>query len=170
MNMVKLCNNWYHLDVTWDDPVPDRPGHLSYKYYNLSDLEISTDHTLPEGYPGAELSYIEGDCSSTECLSFADNLDLTIYCAGYNGIQYSFALNFHPLSDLGEAHPLIWKMDFGTFNTVEESSNGKCLQFSDDLTLTVPCSEYNGIEYGFELKSYHNPKDPQGVYFEFDLN
>ena len=40
-NLVQLHNNYYHLDSTWDDPVPDRgPNTVSYEYYNLTDAEL----------------------------------------------------------------------------------------------------------------------------------
>jgi len=47
-NMVKLGDYWFHLDVTWDDPVSDRDA-LFYTYYMLAEKEISKDHTLDEG-------------------------------------------------------------------------------------------------------------------------
>ena len=39
--MLRLENSWYHVDVTWDDPVPDTPGMASHKYFLLSDAAIS---------------------------------------------------------------------------------------------------------------------------------
>jgi hypothetical protein len=43
-NIVKIYGEYYHLDVTWDDPAPDTEGFVSYDYFNLSDSEISKDH------------------------------------------------------------------------------------------------------------------------------
>ena len=40
-NMVNICGNWYHLDVTWDDPVPDVSGRVLYGYYKF--ILIITD-------------------------------------------------------------------------------------------------------------------------------
>ena len=63
-NMLNLCGNWYHMDVTWDDPVPDVLGRILYNYFNLSDDEIKQDHTWEEdNYPEAPFSYEEGVCS-----------------------------------------------------------------------------------------------------------
>ena len=49
-NMVRLCCGddcrWFHLDVTWDDPLPDEPGRVSYRYFLLSDEEIRRDHVV----------------------------------------------------------------------------------------------------------------------------
>lgn len=52
-NMVKIKNHWYHVDVTWDDPVPDQ-DHPMYAYLNLSDEAIAKDHIWEkEYYPSA---------------------------------------------------------------------------------------------------------------------
>lgn len=40
-NMVYIDNKWYHVDATWNDPVPDVPNRVLYDYYNLTDDEIS---------------------------------------------------------------------------------------------------------------------------------
>ena len=39
-NLVKLEGSWYHVDVTWDDPVPDTPGKANHTYFLLSDSAI----------------------------------------------------------------------------------------------------------------------------------
>ena len=46
-NMVKLHDYWFHLDVTWDDPVSDRDA-VFYTYYMLTEKEISKDHTIDD--------------------------------------------------------------------------------------------------------------------------
>lgn len=40
-NLVKINDNWYHVDVTWDDPIPDTPGRVKHSYFMLSDDAIS---------------------------------------------------------------------------------------------------------------------------------
>lgn len=59
-NMVKLGNWWFHLDTTWNDPLPD-VNRVSYSYYMLTDKEILKDHTIDEGLdlPEANKSYYE---------------------------------------------------------------------------------------------------------------
>lgn len=44
-NMVKLGDYWFHLDTTWNDPLPDT-GTVSYKYYMVTEKEISKDHRI----------------------------------------------------------------------------------------------------------------------------
>jgi hypothetical protein len=43
-NLVKIDGEYYHLDATWDDPVPDEGNNVRYSYFNVSDEEISKDH------------------------------------------------------------------------------------------------------------------------------
>jgi len=45
-NMIKLGDYWYHLDTTWDDPVPDMKNIASYNYYMKTDEEILKDHII----------------------------------------------------------------------------------------------------------------------------
>lgn len=43
-NMVKLGDEYRYLDVTWDDPVPDRGDKVSYDYFLLTADEMSQSH------------------------------------------------------------------------------------------------------------------------------
>ena len=40
-NLVQLDGKWYHVDVTWDDPVPSIQGRARHDYFLLTDEEIS---------------------------------------------------------------------------------------------------------------------------------
>ncbi len=40
-NMVLIGGRIYHVDATHDDPVPDMTGRVSYRYYMLSDAEMT---------------------------------------------------------------------------------------------------------------------------------
>lgn len=46
-NIVKLGNNYYQLDATFDDPIVNNGAIniLSHKYFNLTDKQISKDHS-----------------------------------------------------------------------------------------------------------------------------
>ena len=59
-NMVKLGDYWFHLDTTWNDPVPDNDT-VSYAYYMLTDKEIKRDHAIDENskIPKSSKSYYE---------------------------------------------------------------------------------------------------------------
>ncbi len=43
-NMVKLENEWTHVDVTWDDPVPDKPGRVLHQWFGMTDKQIRKSH------------------------------------------------------------------------------------------------------------------------------
>ena len=40
-NLVQLDGQWYHVDVTWDDPTSDVVGRVKHTYFLLSDREIA---------------------------------------------------------------------------------------------------------------------------------
>lgn len=44
-NIVQIDGAWYHVDTTWDDPVPDRKGYVRYNYFLKSDRALSKDHS-----------------------------------------------------------------------------------------------------------------------------
>ncbi|OJD95829.1 transglutaminase domain-containing protein [Bacillus anthracis] len=57
-NLVNIENKWYHLDTTFDDPVPDKAGRVTYSYFNISDEQLSKDHVWDRSkYPAATTSY-----------------------------------------------------------------------------------------------------------------
>jgi len=43
-NLVKLDGEYYHVDVTSDDPVPDKKGEIHYTFFNVNDNEIAKTH------------------------------------------------------------------------------------------------------------------------------
>lgn len=57
-NLVQLDGQWYHMDVTWNDPVPDRGSKVRYDYFLKSDKQMSYDHMwVTSDYPAAHASY-----------------------------------------------------------------------------------------------------------------
>ncbi|MGN0650656.1 MAG: chitobiase/beta-hexosaminidase C-terminal domain-containing protein [Oscillospiraceae bacterium] len=64
-NMLKLEDEWYHMDVTWDDPqTSDRTQVLRYDYFCLDDKAISADHKPDNSFPtpkakGVKYNYYE---------------------------------------------------------------------------------------------------------------
>lgn len=40
-NLVSIDGQWYHVDVTWDDPSPDTYGYAGHRFFLLTDGEIS---------------------------------------------------------------------------------------------------------------------------------
>jgi hypothetical protein len=57
-NMVMVDNYWYHIDVTFNDPIPDRVDRISYDYYMLTEQHIKKDHIIEENsIPTSTLTY-----------------------------------------------------------------------------------------------------------------
>lgn len=47
-NIIKIDGEWYHVDLTWDDPVPDTLGYARHLFFLVSDTAIQEeerDHT-----------------------------------------------------------------------------------------------------------------------------
>ncbi|HIU44122.1 MAG TPA: S-layer homology domain-containing protein [Candidatus Ventrousia excrementavium] len=44
-NLVQIDGEWYHVDATWDDPVPNREGYVRYDYFLKSDAYMGRDHS-----------------------------------------------------------------------------------------------------------------------------
>jgi hypothetical protein len=62
-NMVKICDTWFHLDTTWDDPTGMGPDYIRWDYFNLTDGVMGADHSWNTGdYPSCTTTYVDGYC------------------------------------------------------------------------------------------------------------
>lgn len=63
-NLVQLGGNWYHVDLTWDDPTPDYFGHVEHTFFLLTDEEISAGEDPHHGWdselPCTDTRYADG--------------------------------------------------------------------------------------------------------------
>lgn len=50
-NLVKIDEEWYHLDATWNDG----DSLVNYKYFNVTDAVIAQDHTMFRPYEDIDL-------------------------------------------------------------------------------------------------------------------
>ena len=51
-NIVNIDDKWYHVDTTWDDPVPDMGKESIHVYLNVSDSVMEKTHTWNrDAYP-----------------------------------------------------------------------------------------------------------------------
>jgi hypothetical protein len=56
-NIVRIGDRYYHVDVTWDDPVPDSGNRVKYDYFNLTDEQIGKDHIWDKAaYPECSIT------------------------------------------------------------------------------------------------------------------
>ncbi|WEK54716.1 MAG: transglutaminase domain-containing protein [Candidatus Cohnella colombiensis] len=99
-NLVKLSGNWYHLDTTWNDPIPDVAGRVSYDYYNLTDTEIRKDHSWKKSssLPLAITSYEK----TLLALSAKEKNRATFYTSFYNQIGFNYLSDEYTVSSAQE--------------------------------------------------------------------
>ncbi|KOS28179.1 peptidase [Bacillus anthracis] len=97
-NLVNIENKWYHLDTTFDDPVPDEAGRVTYSYFNLSDEQFGRDHEWDRGdYPAATTSYFSaltnkiaaGSSKTAAYEQMLKETNLKYLCAEYVADNYS---------------------------------------------------------------------------------
>lgn len=49
-NMVKMAGSYYHVDVTWNDPIPDKIGRVQHKQFAKSTYAFKNDAGLKDHY------------------------------------------------------------------------------------------------------------------------
>lgn len=47
-NQVKLDGHYYFMDITWDDPAPNKPGVVNYNYFLTTSEQLKKDHSWDE--------------------------------------------------------------------------------------------------------------------------
>lgn len=53
-NLVRLDGEWYHLDATWNDPVPDNEEVAIHSFFNVTDTIMEKSHAWEKkDYPDA---------------------------------------------------------------------------------------------------------------------
>lgn len=66
-NIVNIDGHWYQLDCTWDDPVPDVAGRVTYSYFNLTDAQLKTkDHTIDHKFDATQFPACTTEFQTTD--------------------------------------------------------------------------------------------------------
>lgn len=104
-NMVQLDGNWYHVDATWGDPVPNIEGAANHNYFLLSDETMQADagHTAwNDGVPECTDKTYEDDKWIFVGNEFATHVtdDGIYYCEKVDG-RYVIYLT-QALDEVGE--------------------------------------------------------------------
>lgn len=81
-NLVKLDGEWYHLDITWDDPVPDQIAQVRHTYALLSSEAIENMDTPHTGF---DLAGLTADSGKFNTVAWHDSLTsiVSIYGQSY---------------------------------------------------------------------------------------
>jgi len=51
-NLIKIDGEWYHIDVTWDDPTPDLLGRVNHVFFLISDDAIASSEYYQRAHYG----------------------------------------------------------------------------------------------------------------------
>jgi len=114
-NLVNIRGNWYHMDVTWDDPVPDVAGSVTYRYYNLTDEQIRKDHSWDFFlYPASsKVKYTYVPSYSTKYQNYEELPTL-----GKIPANKEFAVTFSKGVDINSVKEQIALLDIATGNEI----------------------------------------------------
>ncbi len=83
-NLLFLDGEYYVMDVTWDDPTGAQPNTYYYNYYNITDAQVSKDHT--RGYNGLNISCNLPQATGTRC-NFQNYFGGNAYGTNFDAIQ-----------------------------------------------------------------------------------
>ena len=110
-NLVRIRGNWYHMDVTWDDPLPDVAGRVTYRYYNLTDEQMRMDHSWDSSlYPSSsKVKYTYESSYSAEYQNYKELPTL-----GEIPANKEFTVTFSKGVDINSARAQIVLLDIAT--------------------------------------------------------
>lgn len=129
-NLVSIDGAWYHLDVTWDDPVSlSADGIILYDYFNLTDGAIKLDHEIAGGYELLTEAVIESQ--DEDSLNFY-NFDMPA-CTSLNA-------NFYSRNAIS-----IGQLDANAADTIADAMRTLSASQKDMLYLSFPGSMAAGV-------------------------
>lgn len=144
-NLVKIGSEWYHVDVTWDDPISDCYGRVRHFYFLIDDKRISDEE---HGHYGWEASQTAD----------SDDMNTGVFWTDINSrICYeSSAVSYLRMDDANEHW--IYRRDEATGELTE-------LAYFDAGYIDIGHGRYHYGNYGLSLwngKLYFS--DMQNVY------
>lgn len=94
-NIVTINSKKYHVDITWNDPTPDKKGYVRYTYLNVSDEQMKRDHIWDyDKYPKCTSS----DYSHLWDITSPRNVgEYIYYSSNENYKEYIYKLNLKTL-------------------------------------------------------------------------
>lgn len=140
-NMVSLYDKWYHIDTTWDDPLPDQESRVQYNYFLLRDEDMEDDHQWKKSdYP---------KCNSSDSLYYiyedfivdsVDNIEVKFmeqYDNGIREITLLYPENKMPDFSFMDDYDYLWGEDKETGGFKIDYSYYPMWRHGDYYVLTV---------------------------------
>lgn len=139
-NIVQIGGEWYHLDLTWDDPVLEKGGDvISYSYFNVTDSQLRATHTDYES---------ENACTATEQNFFVhERLAFVDFGAAEKARTVEIAVQMLELGSDG------FQLKFGSQSGFEKAQT---VLFEDEgiYELLQKIREASGAEFATDRVSY----------------
>ncbi|OPA73869.1 hypothetical protein BVG16_25855 [Paenibacillus selenitireducens] len=152
-NLVYLDGKWYHLDTTWDDPIPDQKGKVSYSYYLRTDKQLKVDHQWTKVYPAATQNYDV----TVQSLKKSDTARLDFYTQLETDLNYIYLSSENIVSSVNQlADRLKSAMKAG--DTVVKVRYTRKASLQEDLSKALEkISGIQGIRYTY--RDFENTGD-----------
>lgn len=149
LNVDESNKEWYHVDVTWDDPTPNVDGYCSHDFFLLSDETMNDQQHGHSGWEwtGRQTPVCDDKTYESETYVFANNSRPMYYKDGY--FYY-----------LREGDLSLDNTGFDVYRTAQLNQQGKCIGenvvFYSDSVGVVWNGDY--LYYTIELEDYTQRK------------
>ncbi|QJD86448.1 transglutaminase domain-containing protein [Cohnella herbarum] len=145
-NLVQLDGKWYHLDTTWDDPVPDVAGRIAYNYYNLTDSQLRTDHKWKPSalYPNAVTPF---DQTLSSLLMTKGKPNADFYEKLYQDLDIRFLTDAYTATSLSELTDMIR-------SAVDDRKNDLVLRYTRGVTVKSDMRKAFDAQKGLSSYNY----------------
>ena len=112
-NIVQVDGDWFQIDVTWDDPVPDSQGIVHYNYFLVPDSVMEEDHYWEHSeYPACT---VESDSFVSLLGPVCQNgqeIENQLYSFYVNDADvYTIIVPESLISNYEELFPYVWKVE-----------------------------------------------------------
>lgn len=165
LDVYSLMNQWIEDQRfdNWTDQL-SQAGETSQKYLFWDGLHPTTlAHSL---LADQVVDFLQtSDESAPDCVTVRGDLSIEIACAAYGNDHFGFTLN----AVASDATQLgwLWALDTASLASIPSPAGG-CLTLSEDLSLTVPCADFNGSKFQFKLIPFVSTQNPQELFWKID--
>ena len=132
-NMVCLDNEWYQVDVTWDDPTPDQEGYVQYQYFNVTDEVMAKTHTWEQSqYPECNKTqynyYVYNNKVCKDYAAFQKKVNrqiankkkmITLLVSDYDENTYNMSFILDEHSNVSKASYSVSESEMGTIISIQ---------------------------------------------------